>query len=55
MEEQFIEDILENSCEDTHCSEFKPRPFDIFGNNEDDYICYYYHAEGKARHCIVLR
>jgi len=54
-EEQYIEDILENSCKDQNCSDYEPRPFDIFGNKSGNYIGHYYQAGGKTKHCIVLK
>jgi len=54
-EEEYIEDILENSYEDTHCSDYKPTQFDIFRKEADHYIGHYYQAGGKTKHCIVLK
>jgi len=54
-EEEYIEDILENSCEDTDCTDYVVWPFDIFGNTTSDYTGHYYKAGGKTKHCIVLK
>jgi hypothetical protein len=54
-EEEYIEDILENSCEDTDCSDYEPKQFDIFGKQVEDCIGHYYQAGGKTKHCIVLK
>jgi hypothetical protein len=54
-EEEYIEDILENSCEDTEYSDYQPKQFDIFGKWAEDYIGHYYQAGGKSKHCIVLK
>jgi len=53
-EEEYIEDVLENSCQDTDCPDYKPKPFDIFGNKASDYISHYYQAGGKTTHCTML-
>jgi len=45
-EEEYIEVILENCCEDTDCSDYEPKPFDIFRNKADDYIGHCYQAGG---------
>jgi len=37
-EEEYVKDILEDSCKDTDCSDYELRTFDIFGNKADDYI-----------------
>jgi hypothetical protein len=54
-EEEYIEDILENFCGNTDCSDYEPKQFDIFGNQADDNIGHYYQAGGKTKHCIVIR
>jgi len=45
-EVEYIEDILENSSEDSDFSDYERRPFDIFGNKTHDYIGQYYQAAG---------
>jgi hypothetical protein len=52
--EEYIEDIPENSCEDTDFCDYKHRQFDIFCKQADDYVVHYYRAGGKTKHCIVL-
>jgi hypothetical protein len=54
-EEEYIEDILENSCEDTGCSDYEPRQFDIFGKQADDHVGHYYWVRGNTKPCIVLK
>jgi hypothetical protein len=43
-EEQFIQDILENSCANTDYSDHVPISFDTFGNVAHNYIGHYYPA-----------
>jgi len=54
-EEEYVEDILEHSCEDTDCSDYEPNQFDIFGYQADNYIGHHYQSGGKTTHCIVLK
>jgi len=54
-EEEYIEDILKNSCEDTDSSDYELTQFDIFGYQADDYIGLHYQSGGKTKHCIVLK
>jgi len=54
-EEEYIENILENCCEDTDCSDHEPKQSDIFRRRADDYIGHYYQAGGKTKHCIVFK
>jgi len=54
-EEEYIEDLLQFSCEDTDCSDYKPKQFNIFGKQADDHIGYCYQSGGKRKHCIVLK
>jgi len=54
-EEEYINDILEDSCEYSDYSDYKRRPFNIFGNNAGNYIGQYYQAGGETKHRIVLK
>jgi hypothetical protein len=54
-EDEYIEDILNNSFEDTDCSVYKIKPFDIFQNMVDDYIGHCYQVDGQTNYCKVLR
>jgi len=46
-EEEYIEDILKNYCEETDCSDYKRRPFHIFGHKPSVFIGHCYQARGN--------
>jgi hypothetical protein len=55
MVEEYMEDILKNSCEDTDCSDYETIKFDIFRKRVEDDIGPYYQSGGKTKHCIILK
>ena len=46
-EEQYIQDILENSCEDRDCSDYEPRPFIILETKEAILLVITIRQEGR--------
>jgi hypothetical protein len=54
-QEEYIENTLENFCEDTDFSASEPKQFDIFKKQADDYVGHYDQSEAKTNHCIVLK
>jgi len=54
-EAEYIEDIVENSCEGTDWCHYEPKQFDVFGIHVDDHISPHYQSGWTTKQCIIVK